>query len=141
MDELGLILLQTDSETEANFFSSNILAPRPVIHLSKCTSEVEISKLFGLTIEAAKIAFSNYISWRKYKSQYGFNDYDQTIYKHFWDSSHNIFVYSRKSCMYCSNIIVNSNSSLCPICNAKSMSLSDFDRFNDYSVSPDFFVI
>lgn len=67
MHELGHIVLghvgeSRQNEDEANYFASNILAPRVVIHKSRQTTK-DIQEKFGLSCTAANIALDSYKAW------------------------------------------------------------------------------
>lgn len=53
MHELGHIILETDSDKEADDFASNILAPRPVIYFKKMKNAQTIADFFDISITAA----------------------------------------------------------------------------------------
>lgn len=102
-------------EIEADYFASHILAPRMAIHYSNCKNLNDVSKLFGLSFTAAEIAYSNYRNWHRWTVYHKMNLYDKLIYKHFYDSEYNGFVYKKNICT-CSKPIFNSSSSQCNSC-------------------------
>ena len=123
MHELGHILLDhydncyPDMEQEANYFASNILAPRMAIHYSKCQNQNDVSRLFGLTNEAAQYAYDDYRKWHRHTINYKMNIIDKLIYQHFYNKSQRKFVYSIRKCAYCGDEIYNSNDIICSECN------------------------
>lgn len=48
------------TEAEANFFASNILAPRMAIHYARCKNEADVARIFEVSCEAAQYAFDDY---------------------------------------------------------------------------------
>lgn len=68
MHELGHYILNhlgesVENEAEADYFASNILAPRIIIHKYKYQTADDIHHHFGLSYAASNIALSNYKSW------------------------------------------------------------------------------
>ena len=68
--ELGHIVLghlteTAKTEAEANFFASNILAPRMAIHYAQCKNEADVTRIFEISCEAAQYAFDDYRRWRR----------------------------------------------------------------------------
>lgn len=53
MHEVGHIVLNTDSEDEADAFASSILAPLPIVRMYGLTTADEISQKFDISISAA----------------------------------------------------------------------------------------
>lgn len=69
MHELGHIVLgHTDStqvtEEEADYFASNILAPRPIIHREKLKTSDEIHNYFGISYSAANYVIRDFKNWK-----------------------------------------------------------------------------
>ena len=60
MHELGHYILNTDSEDEADYFASYILAPRILIHKFNCWTADQIHDKFGLSYAAANRALADY---------------------------------------------------------------------------------
>lgn len=122
MHELGHVILKHNQiksnrlEQEANFFASNILAPRMAIHYSKCKDPNSISRLFGITHEAAKIAFEDYMRWYKRIAKFKMSRFDKALYTHFYNSDVNRFVYNIKRCAMCDTLIYNSKYYVCDKC-------------------------
>lgn len=121
--ELGHIVLQhkkstPDTEKEANFFASNLLAPRMAIHYARCKNETDVAKVFELSQEAARYAFDDYRRWYRgiIRRQNKMTSLDRAVYYHFFDSEHKCFVFSRKNCVDCGKEIINSISDRCPKC-------------------------
>lgn len=72
MHELGHIILSHTShsqanENEADYFASNILAPRPVIFRANAHTADAIHEKFGLSYAAANIALDDYKHWKCFK--------------------------------------------------------------------------
>lgn len=122
MHELGHVILNHNQfknnklEQEANFFASNILAPRMAIHYAKCINSNSVSKLFGMTNEAAQYAFNDYIRWYRRVACFKMSSFDKALYSHFYNSKLKGFVYSIKKCAYCDTDIYNSNYFICENC-------------------------
>jgi hypothetical protein len=123
MHELAHILLghQGDhtsaQEQDANFFASNVLAPRMAIHYAGCKNQSDVSKLFHITDEAAHYAFADYRRWYRRTVYYKMNSFDKAMYSHFYSKEQDKFVYSIKRCAYCGDEIYNSRMHICPKCN------------------------
>lgn len=105
-------------EQEANYFASNLLAPRIAIHYSKARTEADVSKLFSLTKEAAGYALLDYRRWYKFTCANGSRmpAYDKKLYEHFYQEASAQFVFSVKHCTYCDQELVNCLSDTCPAC-------------------------
>ena len=122
MHELGHVILKhgenhtRSMEQEANFFASNILAPRIAIHYAKCNSIPEVAALFGLTKEAAGYAFEDYKRRHRYAMSKKLRPSEQTLYLHFYHEDAGAFIYSIKQCAYCDTPIYNSFDYICPNC-------------------------
>lgn len=121
MHELGHILLNHKDnrseaeEREANFFATNILAPRLIIHHSGCKNPQDVMKKFELSEEAAGYAFSDYKYWVR-KSRIHLSDVDSKMYQHFYNSEINQIVWSISECEYCLLQPAYNGSKLCPAC-------------------------
>lgn len=68
MHELGHIVLGHEidnqtSEDEANYFASNILAPRIIIHKGQYRTAEDIHLAFGLSYDASNRALASYKDW------------------------------------------------------------------------------
>lgn len=121
--ELGHIVLGHLSETkkteaEANFFASNILAPRMAIHYARCKNEADVARIFEVSCEAAQYAFDDYRRWRRYivSRRNRMTSLDRAMYYHFYDDTHKKFVYCRKECRHCGKEYVNSEWRICEKC-------------------------
>lgn len=120
MHELGHIMLGhskecSQNEHEANFFASNILAPRMAIHFAQCRNEEDVSDIFQISREAGSYAFQNYRLWKESVSK-EVSGIDEAMYRHFYNEDIGEFVYSIKSCITCGKIIFNSSEDLCLHC-------------------------
>lgn len=123
MHELGHHILQhtgdlPENETEANYFASNMLAPRIAIHYAKCKNETDVSHIFGLSSFAAQIAFDDYKRWHR-KAVYKINGLDKKMYEHFYRKYADKFVYQTNQCGNCGEEIINSSTKTCYKCAAK----------------------
>lgn len=122
MHELGHFILKhsqndnQDIEQQANFFASNILAPRMAIHYAKCDKTSAISVQFGITKEAAQYAYNDYMKWYQRTIKFKMTSFDKALYSHFYNSDAKCFVYNIKKCAYCDNPIYNSISYICDDC-------------------------
>lgn len=121
--ELGHIVLGHLSETkkteaEANFFASNILAPRMAIHYARCKNEADVARIFEVSCEAAQYAFDDYRRWRRYivSRRNRMTSLDRSMYHHFYDDNYKKFVYCRKECRHCGKEFVNSEWRICEKC-------------------------
>lgn len=106
MHELGHIILEhsekrtNTEEQEANFFASNILAPRIVIHYSNCKNAADVMKRFKLSEEASNYTFEDYRKWRR-NSIHKSSKVDELMYQHFYIEDANTFVWDVNHCEYC----------------------------------------
>ncbi|MDU6263793.1 MAG: ImmA/IrrE family metallo-endopeptidase [Anaerocolumna aminovalerica] len=130
--ELGHHILKHSSnrtpseETEANYFASHILAPRMAIHYSKCKNHVQVSKLFGISLEASQYAFDDYRRWHR-RAVYKMNDFDKAMYTHFYNEQYKGFVYNIKTCKLCGKELLNHKSEYCDPC----FNRLSFRNYND----------
>lgn len=120
MHELGHIMLGHSKECpqhehQANFFASNILAPRMAIHFAQCEDEYDVSSRFQISREAGCYAFQNYRLWRESASR-EVSDIDEAMYRHFYNEDIGEFVFSAKACINCGETIYNSTDDLCIHC-------------------------
>lgn len=133
MHELGhLVLNHTEprnekQETEANYFASNILAPRMAIHYAKCKNLKDVSKAFGMTYEAADYAFQDYRRWHR-RAVYKMSELDKAMYMHFYSQEHKCFIFSTKRCESCGELLYNHIDDECESCKEH-----DIFRMNRYS--------
>lgn len=123
MHELGHIILRhkassPSAEQEANYFASNILAPRMAIHYAGCKNEADVAGLFDLSAEAAGYAFESYRRWRRVilARHNKITALDKSMYEHFYDKEEKRFIYVRKKCRDCGGFYTNSSDSRCPSC-------------------------
>lgn len=118
MHELGHIILNTESEILANEFASMILAPPIAIHYSRCRTKHEISKAFGISRQASEIVLERYNLWHD-KIQNHNNKMckaDKELYEHFYNKNAKGFVWSRKECKLCKNVLYNHPHDYCFEC-------------------------
>lgn len=120
MHELGHIVLnhrgeQKIYEQEANFFASNILAPRMVIHYANCKNAQDVSTLFQLSLQASDIAFNDYRKWQRMIA-YKWSYQDKQMYEHFYNEKENVFVYQAKLCPTCGREIQDRQYEECLSC-------------------------
>lgn len=113
MHELGHILLNHcdehthEMEKEANYFASHLLAPRMAIHYASCKNEINVSNKFSITHEAALHAFDDYRRWHRLISYYKMNDFDKSMYSHFYNEQRKKFVYNITTCYRCGETLYN----------------------------------
>lgn len=111
--ELGHIILKHTEpytlrmENEANYFASNILAPRIAIHYAQYRNATHIENRFNLSRSASKIAYEDYLQWRYSITQYGIMKIDQCMYNHFYDDFKHCFVWHRSICPRCHTDLIN----------------------------------
>ncbi|MBE5966421.1 MAG: ImmA/IrrE family metallo-endopeptidase [Lachnospiraceae bacterium] len=123
MHELGHVILKhsqnrtQELEQEANFFASNILAPRMAIHYAGCKNQNDVSKLFHITDEAAHYAFADYKRWHRWTIYHKMNSFDKAMYSYFYNVEQEKFIYSVKRCAFCEHEIFNSPEYICKKCN------------------------
>lgn len=88
------------------------------IHYSKCRNAFDVSRLFGMSKEAAEYAYENYISWYKFiqRNNNRMTTLDRSMYYHFYDENYRKFVYCRKECRHCGKEFVNSEWRICEKC-------------------------
>lgn len=138
MHELGhKVLAHTDyldkqSEFEANVFASNIIAPRIAIHYS-CKNYHDVMNIFGLSEEAANIAFDDYKRWRRYIVTHNnkMSELDKNFYNHFYNQRANKFVYKLNECLICGRKMYNSFDKDCGVCTLPRYSYSRFDELDN----------
>lgn len=77
MHELGHFILQTDSEDAADYYASNILAPRAIMNNLECKNADDVHSVFDISYAAANRAWYDcrHRVWSKY---------DQAIKEHFF---------------------------------------------------------
>lgn len=132
MHELGHIILDTEDETSANVFSSNILAPRIAIHYS-CKNYRDVMNIFGLSEEASNIAFDDYRRWIRYIVTHNnkMSELDKKLYKHFYNQRAKKFVYKLNECMLCGRKMYNTFDKDCGACTLPRYSYSRFDELEN----------
>jgi Zn-dependent peptidase ImmA (M78 family) len=142
MHELGHSLLKHGEsssprdEQEANYFASHILAPRMAIHYANCKNYHDVSKLFGITGEAAQYAFNDYRRWHRDIVYHKMNSFDKSLYSHFYQEDIQRFVYSIKNCVYCGEVIINLTEDLCSNCNTSDKpNPTNYDLDNDLLIA------
>lgn len=120
MHELGHIILDHHGEydwqeVEANAFASHILAPRIVIHFSRCESPNDVQKAFGLSSEASEYAYNSYLDWLDNLDKRGniLSDIDREIYNHFYNNRNETFVWKKRRCRRCGKTVINKNTCRC----------------------------
>lgn len=136
MHELGHILLEHQGEydwqeTEANYFASNILAPRMAIHYARCTSPEDVHKKFKLSPEASKYAYDSYLSWIDHIKNNGnkISGIDKDLYKHFYSEKYEMFVWNKSKCRCCGKIVYNNR-----ICECHSRRMYTYHDSDIYSI-------
>ncbi len=121
MHELGHIVLghgeyRNDRlETEANYFSSRLLAPRMAIHYSECRNYTHVAHRFGLSYKAAQLAFDDYRKWHRH-SVYKMSLNDKSMYSHFYNEEYGGFVHSITNCHFCGDELYNVPEPHCDRC-------------------------
>lgn len=121
MHELGHVVLDHIGESdhleyEANYFASNILAPRMAIHYAGCKNANDVAKIFDLSYEASEYAFDDYRRWHR-RAVYHMTALDWQMYRHFWNPECKMFAYSINRCFDCDKIIYNKpDIQRCPNC-------------------------
>lgn len=132
MHEFGHYILESDNEAEANKFASNILAPRMAIHYAGCKNHVDVAKKFGISYEAAELAFNDYRKWHRLAA-YRMSMLDKELYQHFFDEKLKKFIWNIDECIYCHEPIYNApRIHVCPLCNLRYFSPKyTYDPLND----------
>ena len=118
MHELGHHVLKHKNDTprnesEANYFASNILAPRIAIYYAKLKTVNEVANLFDISSSAAYYAAQDFSIWCKDVCYAGMHDYDKELYSQFHNEEYDGFVYSIKKCEFCGATIYNDDSRYC----------------------------
>ncbi len=131
MHELGHILLDSEEESAANIFASNILAPRIAIQYS-CKNYKDVMNLFGLSEEAADIAFNDYKRWRRFIVTHNnkMNETDEVLYNHFYNKRIKKFVYQTSECVICGRKMYNTFDPDCGVCTLPRYSYSAFNELD-----------
>lgn len=121
MHELGHIILGHGEyrnavlEAEANYFASNIFAPRMAVHYSQCKRPKHVVKQFGLTFEAATYVLEDYDRWYQ-RAARRMNTFDKLMYSQFYNPELKKFVYSIKKCKLCGKELYNEGLDCCINC-------------------------
>ncbi len=121
MHELGHVILghsenrTPEEEQEANFFASNILAPRMVIHYSRCKNFADVMKKFNLSEQASIIAFDDYKRWIR-TSKHRMTELDKEMYNHFYNKDAEKFVWSYQHCDFCYSSMAYNGELFCYEC-------------------------
>lgn len=122
--ELGHIVLEHPCsndyyEQEANYFASNLLAPRMAIHYSRCKNANDVAKKFNLSDEASQYAFEDYRRWHRYIVTHGnkMSQIDRAMYAHFYDPKYKGFVWHIDECYICGKKVLNNY--ICGVCEAR----------------------
>lgn len=68
MHEFGHYFMNTEEEDDADIFSSNILAPRIMIHAMHFRNADNIHDYFGLSYSASNLALADYKNWYRHIS-------------------------------------------------------------------------
>lgn len=129
MHELGHIIMDhkgrsLKNEQDANYFATNILAPRMAIHYSGCKNANHVAKFFMMSFEAAEYAFDDYRRWHR-RAVYKMSEADRKFYNYFYNENVKKFVYSLQECVHCGNPIYNTPEKItCPICNYRTAMMS-----------------
>lgn len=111
MHELGHIIMNhkgfnQKNEQDANYFASNILAPRMVIHYSGCKNANQVARHFDISYKAAEYAFDDYRRWRRV-AVYRMSTIDKLFYDHFYNNEYKGFVFHQSDCFWCGKPIYN----------------------------------
>lgn len=114
MHELGHFILEhigesKQNEIEANYFASNILAPRMAIYYAGCVNANDVHRIFKLTYEASEYAFNDFRRWRRNMVTHknSFSAFDMEMYNHFYNKEINHFVWNERKCPKCGSYIYN----------------------------------
>lgn len=121
MHELGHIMLKHSEkrnafeEHQANFFASNILAPRVVIFCSQTTSARGVMNKFLLSHQAAELALQDCEKYYLSRNRDKIVGIDSKIYFNFYNKRANRFVYKISKCLICGETAYNYDA-YCPSC-------------------------
>lgn len=118
MHELGHHILEHKSdlpqnELEADYFASNMLAPRIAIYYAKCKYRKDIEEIFNVSSAASYRIAQDFIVWCNEVCCEGKNEYDGMLYEHFYDTQYGGFVYSIKKCEFCGADVYNEKKPYC----------------------------
>ncbi len=117
MHELGHIVMNhkgdnDHNEQDANFFASNLLAPRIAIHYSQCRTIKSLSRAFEISHEAAEYALKDYARWHNV-AQHRMSALDKAMYKHFYREAQKKFIYREQRCEACGMVRYNDSPCRC----------------------------
>lgn len=132
MHELGHIVLDhgADSssyeEHEADYFASNLLAPEPIVNYAELTSANEISKLFGLSRQAANIVLN-----RDSSIVYS-NLYTSRIFNKFYNKLHRKIIFHFEWCSFCTVGYAFNKDNLCDECKKSLSRLDNYEYMYNY---------
>lgn len=118
MHELGHHILghksdSSQNEEEANYFASNILAPRIAMYYAKLKTVREVSELFDISSSAAYYAAQDFSEWANEVCITGMHNYDKDLYEQFYNQEYGGFVYSIKKCEFCGANVYNEEKPYC----------------------------
>lgn len=118
MHELGHHILEhkndsPENENEANYFSSNILAPRIAMYYTKRKKIKEIADIFEISEWAAYYAAQDFSEWCNGICRDGMQRYDRELYNNFYNAEYDGFVYSIKKCEFCGVPVYNEQKPYC----------------------------
>lgn len=118
MHELGHHILEhkndlPQNELEADYFASNMLAPRIAIYYAKCKYRKDIEVIFNVSSAASYRIAQDFIVWCNEVSCEGKHEYDGKLYEHFYDTQYGGFVYSVKKCEFCGADVYNEKKPYC----------------------------
>lgn len=136
MHELGHIFLGHGEyrnnvlEAEANYFASNILAPRMAVHYSQCKRPKHVMNQFGLTFEAATYVLEDYDRWYR-RTSHKMNSFDKLMYSQFYNPDLKKFVYSVKKCKLCGIELYNTRLHYCIECHDRLEPRKLYNTFED----------
>lgn len=118
MHELGHHILEhkndlPQNELEADYFASNMLAPRIAIYYAKCKYRKDIEEIFNVSSAASFRIAQDFIVWCNEVCCEGKHEYDGKLYEHFYDTQYGGFVYSIKKCEFCGVDVYNEKKPYC----------------------------
>lgn len=103
-------------EAEANRFASLLLANPIILDSLNIQSSTDIKNICGLSTEASKYRYKDYLKWSKNKL---ISVNDRKVFSQFSD-----FI-NKKACSICGNGFVIKNAKYCPICGTKNITWGD----------------
>lgn len=141
MHELGHHILEhkndsPENEREANYFASNILAPRLAMYYTKSRLSEEIAGIFNISVQAAFYAVADFNEWADEVQRSGMLPHDRALYRQFYNSSYDGFVFHTEKCEFCGTILYNTMSAICSKgCSLRDQSASDLPGRSSLSQS------